>query len=494
MPRWCIPLLLLGAALAGRADGFAYGNHFQDIQETTQTAVVRVEPGAVTVDMFIVIDGIPKGETVTYVLPFWHRPDGFTLREETPRAFHNAVMQPAIDEVETVNSLTHAAIGDSAALGLAASSAGLFGPITSIVTPVFMHAREKARQGIVCDPYAVATSPHARAELFHLPARDVPALVAQAGLPPAAARALARYHTPYFAVMRLTGTGGKPGTAPTGVHYHFRHLAGAAPYTYIYPLGTGAAWSKPVASTEVYLTCPHDYTLHVTAPANGEGISYNRFTEYAFILQAQQHPDDPLFRHLGAMIPADDVEPCYSSLLEDDCQSPFAWHIGYLKSNLADDIHVELQPRHDAWRIALVLSLWGNPRLGGVLGCVGLVLAWGLATLLVFRRSWHVMGCPHTAQVWLWCAVGVSLLLALPVALLGTNFLFRPESLQGTLVGWILFLASLALPVIIAIRRLEKPIFRLLRNTWLVAAACYVLYCFAIVWLLDGIQANVLWR
>ena len=51
--------------------------NFQMIRETDQVAVIELAPGNVTLDMFIAIDRIPGGQTITYVLPFWQKPEGW---------------------------------------------------------------------------------------------------------------------------------------------------------------------------------------------------------------------------------------------------------------------------------------------------------------------------------------------------------------------------------------------------------------------------------
>ncbi len=60
---------LLGAVLAVRADGMALSVLLPRITETDQVALIDLQRDGVTVDMYIAIDGIPAGKTVTYVLP-----------------------------------------------------------------------------------------------------------------------------------------------------------------------------------------------------------------------------------------------------------------------------------------------------------------------------------------------------------------------------------------------------------------------------------------
>ena len=89
----CAVLLfaLLVAALAALADGCAFGKGFSaQLRETHQLAVINLTESKADVSMFIAIDGIPEGKPLTYILPFWHKPDDFTMTEEDERSFRVA--------------------------------------------------------------------------------------------------------------------------------------------------------------------------------------------------------------------------------------------------------------------------------------------------------------------------------------------------------------------------------------------------------------------
>jgi hypothetical protein len=75
--RCLLVALSLYLALAVFADGMA----LPALRETDQVAIIDMQPGCVPLDMYIAIDGIPAGKTVTYVLPFWRKPGGFSLEE-----------------------------------------------------------------------------------------------------------------------------------------------------------------------------------------------------------------------------------------------------------------------------------------------------------------------------------------------------------------------------------------------------------------------------
>lgn len=86
--RILLMLLPVGLTVGVWADGCTiYGSSFGRISETDQVALIRLEPARVTLDMYIGIDDIPPGQTITYILPFWQRPDGFTMTAMTARDF-----------------------------------------------------------------------------------------------------------------------------------------------------------------------------------------------------------------------------------------------------------------------------------------------------------------------------------------------------------------------------------------------------------------------
>jgi hypothetical protein len=364
-------LLTLVAALA-RADGFAFGEHFLTLRETDQVAVIHLAPNHVTVDMYIAIDGIPKGETVTYVLPFWTKPEGFTLEEfignkydENP--FFTDYIKPARERVlqESRRPGEELLAQAGVTVGVGAFSIGFCPPL---IIPMTLGGSGDF------SPYQQVTTPSARAELYHVDAADLPALLAQAGLPVKYADALKRYNTPYFAIMRLTGAAGsavdKFSIHPRGVHYHFTHATPGADYIYTYPLGTGAAWPNPILLTEVYATSDKGSELHATAPTIGELTPYKKLASRVMMHSSK------------------DVGPLTATLATHLPRCPTAWHIAYLNSNPNEDITLHLQPsRHNRWDNIYVA--FRDRVLPFFLIALALACAWALAYLVIVFPSWR---------------------------------------------------------------------------------------------------------
>ncbi|MHB9026409.1 MAG: hypothetical protein ACYC7E_19900 [Armatimonadota bacterium] len=404
--------LLLLCALVARADGFAYGKSFHRLQETDQTAVIHLAPNAVTVDMYIAIDGIPKGETITYILPFWHKPEGFTLEELDGARFRETIVKPAHEQLMLNNRMVKHGAAGQLAEPISLFSISLLGPVGILFSPLNMRAREKARQGLTASPsplapYHSVSTPNAAADLYLVSDRDdLQTLIAQAKLPARYADVLAKYHTSYFAVMRLTGldkesaqASGKKGKNSSrtvsfperGVRYHFRHpMPKGTAYTYTYPLGTGAAWSKPIILTEVYITCPDAYSLKVDAPLLGLKDDYGLL--YRFARMAAEVDEITLQKRLKEYLDPD-TQTLTANFLAKGSKAPFAWHAAYFYSNPATDISARLMARPVPWRLG-VARLMQQVWFDYLLVAVCFLAAWLIALRWVLRPCWIKAGRP----------------------------------------------------------------------------------------------------
>ena len=89
-------IFLLFIPLGALADGCAYGRALTpQLSETYQLAVINLTESTADVSMFIAIEGIPPGQELTYILPFWYKPEGFSLTEDNAEAFRQAITAPA---------------------------------------------------------------------------------------------------------------------------------------------------------------------------------------------------------------------------------------------------------------------------------------------------------------------------------------------------------------------------------------------------------------
>ncbi|MHB9134576.1 MAG: hypothetical protein ACYDBB_26180 [Armatimonadota bacterium] len=447
--RWWMLVLALVVPGAGLADGMAWGKGFTPaLRETHQLAVIGLTESTADVSMFIAIEGIPAGQELTYVLPFWSAPVGFAMAEDEASNFRGRYVEPAHQEVERMQRLAAHRASRNVLQSAAPVGMGVAGLLISAVAgPRLMSAREKGRMpgtlsapgGLL--PYAVHTTPHARAELYRIGTQDLQQLLRQSGLPGKYLQPLAKYKTPYLAVMRLKGlapagdqheahpatakirdrslsytwgpdgrpTSGKrgfhappkpiktrqTGMSSRGVRYHFTHQLAGMQYTY--PLGTGAAWPQPIPTTEVYLTCPPRLAMQVSAPVEGEKMDWLRFSReasqlnyYRTVLPDKLRDTPETKQEMAALLTARTA-----SMIEKQPQRPFAWHIAYLESNPAEDIRVQLTPRAAPWRFALADAF--TVSWVATTACILLyLLAWGFTFRLVIRRRWLRAGSPDT--------------------------------------------------------------------------------------------------
>ena len=448
-------LLLL--PLSVWADGLAYGKGFtRQLQETHQLAVINLDETTADVSMFIAIEGIPAGEELTYILPFWYKPIDFTMTEEDAKTFRETRVAPANEKVVRMKRLS-----EYEGSGKLLEAAGLIvgGYITSIIFPTFgKNGAGISSSGITgLIPYATDETAHARAELFEIGNKDLQQLIQQSGLPEELLKPLQKYKTPYFAVMHLKGLtvdeSQQQEMSGKGVRYHFTHqLTGGK---YIYPLGTGAAWPQPIPFTEVYITCPERLVMQVTAPTEGERLHWRHFSSKARELAAflSCTPEEK------ANILSDKdnskkiLTPATSSLLGTGVKRTFAWNIAYMQSNPSEDISVQLSKQSQMALMRLRIADFfatGN----AIFICLLLsLISWIITARLVIRRQWLRQGSPGKLLKY---QIKVSLKAALFIPVIGSLFiciiLIVVLAAENTLAAMAILAIVLILAILLYIR------------------------------------------
>jgi hypothetical protein len=442
--RFLLLLLAFGCALLARADGFAIGKpgYFRQVGETDQVAVIDFGPRQVDAHMFIAIDGIPSGETLTFILPFWHKPEGFAMEAMEGKEFreqYTTPLRPRIREARGRPKGASQAIFYSSGIGALVTC----GPATPIVIFLSVLFPTLGGRGGLHSFQTVAI-PAGSAELYRVETgEDLQELVRQAGLPEEYAKTLHKYETEYFAIMRLKGMAREAddkefkAAASQGVHYSFRHAVNGESYTYTYPLGTGGAWPRPIQLTEVYLTCPNGYHLQVSAPVIGK--DYEQAT-----YQLEQNLR--MVRASDDSWDLDDYANPATASLTPPLRYQTIWHRAYLMSNPTEDIVVQVAPRPFDPAYTLAMRITG-PVLPAVISLLGLALSWLLAIRLVLRRYWIGAGQPETLAKYGWRFVGITLLVN-GVGMAGLSLVAMPiipssESDLATIMFLGLSLASL---------------------------------------------------
>jgi len=492
MRTMTILLLILAAACIAHADGMALSKLLPMITETDQVAVIALDRTGVNLDMYIAIDGIPADQTVTYVLPFWHRPEGFSLEQMDGKAFYSAYTQSAQQRVSEENKRLGRAWSGYA---YSASLLGVCGAgpysVLALCGGLLCVPRVMGGGKHGLSPYQVNSTPNVKAELYHVPRENLRALVEKAGLPARYTQVLRRYNTEYYAVMHLTGTGKKEPqadqdekpSAVDGVHYHFRHpMSGAEEYTYTYPLGTGGGWANPIKLTDIYITCAPGWSVDVKAP------TYGQQTSYTDLLWGLQDTEKPTKLSTG-------------SLMDDPPPSPGAWHRAYVMANPSEDITVHFARRRFSLQRAVEwLMADSNGML--IIPLLNMLLAWAYAIGVFLRGKWRQGGCvgPFSAQalpvllyalipgvatsiILLGCGIYTKSIFA-PVPILQLIFSAFCMVLYGAMLVWYYRVKSQSVPL--ESDAIANPIFPTFtgnprRTTLYVAVSCYILLS-----LLDG--------
>ena len=481
-PLFC--LILLIAMLGARSDGFTnYGAYFFNrIRETDQIAVIRLEPKRVTLDMFISIDGIPRNQTVTYILPFWHQPQGFKLEQMTNDDFRKQQITPLSTQFAAEIRLANHTAADTTTKSYLLGGCLTFPPLLPIALCTFIFPTFASHHSLPPKPYDTQQVPFGSAELYHLSTeQSLQALVAKAGLPAKYARVLKHYQTNYYAVMRLHGPEMTPALKAgidafvkaggvfhlgEGLHFHFTHLTAGETYTYTYPLGTGGAWAQPIDFTEIYTSCPPDYYLTATAPKIGRELTaMEMHAENARSAQKTYHAQAAFSSYLTPM------------------RYPTAWHRAYLMSNPREDITLRLdrKPNDPLYTYAARLRNSDWVALPGIF--LSFFLAVWLTAVFYIRRVWQKAGEPEALRHYRWLFIKFAAIP--PLACSGAALLFyagdyfpKLIALFGILLlGYLiaaLFLLCRFWFVIIPEMEGHLPTGTLKRALW-VCAGCYYL-------------------
>jgi hypothetical protein len=226
---------------------------------------------------------------------------------------------------------------------------------------------------------------------------DIQALVSTTGLDPKVTDTLSRLEGQRIAIimMKTTSLSAYGGDSPDvvqgepGLHLSWQTGLSASEdgaTFYVYPLGTGAAWSQPITLTRVYIVAPTDFSLSVDYPKLGsERSGYTR----------QGSSYEPRIVQVEA--PAYAVEKAYSILLNPrydintgavtPAERVNIWRVSYANSNAGEDIKITIIAGGGN---ALGLSLrQGSTFSSFLIGLAAAALFWILSWYLLMPRLLH---------------------------------------------------------------------------------------------------------
>jgi hypothetical protein len=199
---------------------------------------------------------------------------------------------------------------------------------------------------------------------------NLEALIQTTGLAPSVVETLTRLRGQQIAVIKMqtmpygqgeTGTGPDDGYSEPGLHLSWQTalVPDESGTTYAYPLGTGAAWSKPIELTRVYVVAPRGMDFDVTYPKLGSDRSGYDIIEGARISGYFQIP----------------------SYAVDEARGDFGrvWRATYTQSNSAEDIIITTRPQSTYSRFlagAEESAIASSVLFALVIGLVVWTLAW----------------------------------------------------------------------------------------------------------------------
>ena len=308
------------------ADGGPIVPHdlWSDLTEGHQVAVVTIlNKDTAKIDLFIsILDRTNLSHEMVFFVPIGKKSVNFgafeedllTFDKETTKNLDNIIRDSANDRKYAVQVLFSGALLTNGAW------------LIPFWAPVLLTGCAAAEQ----KPETTIQTASSEISVYGIDDNsDITALIQTTGLPPSVSDTLAKLKGQQIAVVKLkTQPQGSANTTERqpfvqtepGLHLSWNTslVATAAGPTYTYPLGTGAAWSKPIELTRVYIIAPSGTDFDVKYPALGteesgfDIIEGSRITKYTNI-------------------------PSYAV---DEARGDFGrvWRATYTQSNPTDDI------------------------------------------------------------------------------------------------------------------------------------------------------------
>ena len=167
------------------------------LQETDQLAAITLTERRADVAMYIAIDGIPAGEKITYILPFWYPPCDFIMEEMPSGSFQELYTAPISRSITHHNEYARGYGSQyilESTLSFGLHSLPWFQQLSQS-RKGFPLTAASAVSGQL-QPYAIQETQHARAELYHIQEKDLQQLISQSGLPAKYLAPLQKYAPP----------------------------------------------------------------------------------------------------------------------------------------------------------------------------------------------------------------------------------------------------------------------------------------------------------
>ncbi len=332
-----LALLVLITAIAIPSPVFADGGPIVShdlwgyLTEGHQVAVVNIlDKDAVKIDLFIsILDQTEQSHEVTFFVPIGQKSSYFTAVEEDLFALDKELtndLDRIIRNRATEKKFTLQVLFTGALLTNGSLLAPLWAPL--MLTGCAATAQQ---------PEMMLETESSQISIYGIDDNtDIDALILTTGLPASVADTLESLKGQQIAVVKLqTQPQGEPTSgdeqaeqsqSEPGLHLSWQAtlIETEAGPTYTYPLGTGAAWSKPIELTRVYIVAPVGLDFDVAYPRLGADHSGYDITVGANINQ---------FVNI----------PSYAVDEARDADYGRVWRISYTQSNATEDIVITVK-------------------------------------------------------------------------------------------------------------------------------------------------------
>jgi hypothetical protein len=405
------------------ADGGPIVPHdlWSELKEGHQIAVVTIiDQDLATVDLFIsILDKTAQSHEIVFFVPIGKESSLFNAKEEdlfsfdeaTTRGLDNTIRQSATNRQHAVQALFSGALLTNGAI------------LVPLWAPVLLTGCGAASP----KPEATLQTESSQISIYGIDDNtDLDALIQTTGLPASVSDTLSKLKGQQIAIVKLqtkpeAGEGespvpGQPAATEPGLHLSWSTslIPLEAGKTYTYPLGTGAAWSKPIELTRVYIVAPRGMDFDVQYPTLGTEQSGFDIIEGSKI---QNFMDTP-------------------SYTVDEARGDFGrvWRATYTQSNPTDDIVIKVKPQ-SAFSSFLADAEDGALGYSIIFALIIGVLVWVLAWRFLMPRFLGVAYGQQSRLRWPYALIYVAI-----------NFIFIifPGS-----IFYLFFLVGMTLPALL---------------------------------------------
>jgi hypothetical protein len=336
------------------------------LEEGQQIAVVTLKNNdSAKIDLFIsILDKTKQSHDITFFVPLGTQAADFSAVEQNVVDFDSENTQ-GLDEILRDSSNNRKYAVQMLFSGALISNGGILIPLWA---PMLLSGCSAAAP----QPEATYQTESSQIGIYGIDANtDLQALISTTGLASSVQDTLSHLVGQKIAVVKLktqpqasSGTTssryqGEPGLHLTWNSSFVKTESGPA---YVYPLGTGGAWSKPIALTRVYVVAPKNTDFKIQYPAIGSEQSGYDIIEGARISKYYQVP----------------------SYAVDETRGKFGrvWRATYTQSNPTSDIVITIVPES------------GLSKLQGSIAENYLLIAFFFAlivSLALWFISWHYL-------------------------------------------------------------------------------------------------------